>query len=152
MTAILHPPTTQLFCPRRIRVAPPGQTRPRVDRHWIGIDITSLAIGLIRNRLADAFGGQAKYEVIGEPVSLPDAMKLARDDPYQFQWWALGRRRRASRSSARRRPRRKAPSGSGSTSRACKGEHVGAGQHDGASGGAAWTMIRPKCRTTGAKS
>jgi len=23
-------------------------------------------------------------------VSLPDAAKLAHDDPYQFQWWALG--------------------------------------------------------------
>jgi len=27
---------------------------------------------------------------IGEPVSLPDAENLARHDPYQFQWWALG--------------------------------------------------------------
>jgi site-specific DNA-methyltransferase (adenine-specific) len=62
----------------------------RLKRRWIGIDITSLAITLIRHRLADAFGGRAKYEVIGEPVSLPDAAKLAHDDPYQFQWWALG--------------------------------------------------------------
>jgi hypothetical protein len=28
--------------------------------------------------------------VIGEPVSLPDAQDLAANDPYQFQWWALG--------------------------------------------------------------
>jgi DNA modification methylase len=62
----------------------------KLNRRWIGIDITSLAISLIRHRLADAFGHQAKYEVIGEPVSLPDATKLAHDDPYQFQWWALG--------------------------------------------------------------
>jgi len=62
----------------------------RLKRRWIGIDITSLAITLIRHRLANAFGGRAKYEVIGEPVSLPDAAKLAHDDPYQFQWWALG--------------------------------------------------------------
>lgn len=62
----------------------------RLGRKWIGIDITSLAISLIRHRLADTFGDQAKYEVIGEPVSLPDAAKLAQDDPYQFQWWALG--------------------------------------------------------------
>src|SRR3990172_9338683 len=26
----------------------------------------------------------------GEAVSLPDAEELARNDPYQFQWWALG--------------------------------------------------------------
>ncbi|MEW5981312.1 MAG: DNA methyltransferase [Acidobacteriota bacterium] len=62
----------------------------RVHRQWIGIDITSLAISLIRHRLADSFGSTAEYEVIGEPVSLPDARRLAHDDPYQFQWWALG--------------------------------------------------------------
>ena len=30
------------------------------------------------------------YDVIGEPTALPDAEELAHDDPYQFQWWALG--------------------------------------------------------------
>ncbi len=62
----------------------------KLKRHWVGIDITHLAIGLIRHRLVDTFGGRARYEVIGEPVSTPDAAKLAKDDPYQFQWWALG--------------------------------------------------------------
>lgn len=37
----------------------------------------------MRHRLADAFRAAAEYEVIGEPVSLPDAAKLAREDPYQ---------------------------------------------------------------------
>ena len=58
----------------------------RLKRQWIGIDITHLAITLIRHRLRDAFGGAVKYE----PVSLPDAEELAKNDPYQFQWWALG--------------------------------------------------------------
>jgi hypothetical protein len=40
--------------------------------------------------LQDAFGNQTSYQVMGEPVSLPDAEALARQDPYQFQWWALG--------------------------------------------------------------
>jgi DNA modification methylase len=62
----------------------------RLNRPWIGIDITHLAITLIRHRLRDAFGDQAIYKVIGEPVSLPDAQALAQQDPYQFQWWALG--------------------------------------------------------------
>jgi DNA modification methylase len=62
----------------------------RLNRRWIGIDVTNLAITLIRSRLSDTFGGTVEYEVIGEPVSLPDATKLAGDDPYQFQWWALG--------------------------------------------------------------
>ncbi len=62
----------------------------KLKRRWIGIDITHLAITLIRSRLTDTFGGTVPYEVIGEPVSMPDAAKLAADDPYQFQWWALG--------------------------------------------------------------
>ena len=64
----------------------------KLGRRWIGIDITHLAIGLIRHRLRDAYGDQVTntYEVIGEPVSLPDARALAASDPYQFQWWALG--------------------------------------------------------------
>jgi DNA modification methylase len=62
----------------------------KLGRRWIGIDITNLAITLIRSRLTDTFHGAAQYEVIGEPVSLPDAAKLTADDPYQFQWWALG--------------------------------------------------------------
>jgi DNA modification methylase len=60
-----------------------------LNREWIGIDITHLAITLIKHRLKDAFGAVA-YKVIGEPVSLPDAADLAASDPYQFQWWALG--------------------------------------------------------------
>lgn len=61
----------------------------KLKRHWIGIDITHLAITLIRHRLMDSHG-KVEYEVIGEPVSLPDAKALAGQDPYQFQWWALG--------------------------------------------------------------
>jgi site-specific DNA-methyltransferase (adenine-specific) len=62
----------------------------KLGRRWIGIDITHLAITLMKTRLNDAFGDQAKYQVIGEPVSVPDAAALAESDPYQFQWWALG--------------------------------------------------------------
>jgi len=62
----------------------------RLKRQWIGIDITHLAITLIKHRLQNAFGQNVEYQVIGEPVSLPDAETLAMDDPYQFQWWALG--------------------------------------------------------------
>jgi site-specific DNA-methyltransferase (adenine-specific) len=62
----------------------------RLKRQWLGIDITHLAITLVRSRLKDAFGDGAKYQVVGEPVSLPDAEALAKQDPYQFQWWALG--------------------------------------------------------------
>jgi hypothetical protein len=64
----------------------------KLGRNWIGIDITHLAINLIKNRLLGSFGPavKASYHVVGEPVSFPDAARLAEEDPYQFQWWALG--------------------------------------------------------------
>ena len=62
----------------------------KLGRRWIGIDITQLAISLIRYRMEDSFGKDCRFEVIGEPTSLPDATVLAEQDPYQFQWWTLG--------------------------------------------------------------
>jgi DNA modification methylase len=55
---------------------------------WIGIDITYLAVSLIKSRLTKL--GTANYLVLGEPTTLDDAAQLAKDDPHQFQWWALG--------------------------------------------------------------
>jgi len=63
----------------------------KLKRKWIGIDITHLAISLMKNRLKDTFADSVKYEVIGEPVDLKGAEELAASDPYQFQWWALGK-------------------------------------------------------------
>ncbi|MBE3118983.1 MAG: restriction endonuclease [Candidatus Atribacteria bacterium] len=62
----------------------------KLNRRWIGIDITYLAIALMKSRLFDAFGNQVQFNVVGEPASLPDAQALAESDPYQFQYWALG--------------------------------------------------------------
>jgi hypothetical protein len=62
----------------------------KLGRRWIGIDITHLAISLIKHRLLTAFGDEVQYEVIGEPVDVDGAKALAESDPYQFQWWALG--------------------------------------------------------------
>jgi len=61
-----------------------------LGRSWIGIDITHLAITLMKERLKDTFGDTAAFKVVGEPTSVPDAAALAASDPYQFQWWALG--------------------------------------------------------------
>ena len=63
----------------------------KLGRRWIGIDITHLAIGLIRKRLKDTYEDEVDFRVIGEPESLPDAAALAELDRYQFQYWALGR-------------------------------------------------------------
>jgi len=62
----------------------------KLGRQWIGIDITHLAIGLIKRRMEDAFGTDLKYEVIGEPTTVEGARELSEQDKYQFQWWALG--------------------------------------------------------------
>ncbi len=66
----------------------------KLDRRWIGIDITHLSIALMKYRLSDMFGlkEKADYRVIGEPADLAGARALAAKDGgdrYQFQWWAL---------------------------------------------------------------
>lgn len=63
----------------------------RLHRHWIGIDITHLAITLMKHRLHDTLGEDlSPYEVIGDPKDLAGARALAEEDRYQFEWWALG--------------------------------------------------------------
>ncbi|WP_444550076.1 site-specific DNA-methyltransferase [Candidatus Magnetomonas plexicatena] len=71
----------------------------KLNRQWIGIDITHLAINLIKLRLKDMFSIEPKrgsaipvgkdYAVIGEPEDLAGAKELASQNRYQFQWWAL---------------------------------------------------------------
>jgi DNA modification methylase len=60
----------------------------KLARKWIGIDITHLAITVMKERLRDTFG-DITFEVIGEPKDLESARALATQDRYQFQWWAL---------------------------------------------------------------
>jgi len=58
------------------------------DRNWIGIDITHLAINLIKRRIHDKYPS-AKFDIVGEPKDLEGAKQLAQSDRYQFEWWAL---------------------------------------------------------------
>jgi site-specific DNA-methyltransferase (adenine-specific) len=61
-----------------------------LKRRWLGIDITHLAVALIRSRLNDTFGTElSPYEVHGTPTDTASAEALALQDRYQFQWWAL---------------------------------------------------------------
>jgi len=63
-----------------------------LKRRWIGIDITHLAISLIRSRLKEIHVLANKdYRIIGEPADFASAVELMKVDPtgYQFQWWAL---------------------------------------------------------------
>jgi DNA modification methylase len=59
----------------------------KLEREWIGIDITHLAISLIEKRMKDAFPNST-FEVFGTPTDLDGARNLAERDKYQFQWWA----------------------------------------------------------------
>jgi site-specific DNA-methyltransferase (adenine-specific) len=62
----------------------------RLHRRWIGMDITHLAITLIRRRLEDTFASElSAYEVLGNPKDLAGAQELAKEDRHQFEWWAL---------------------------------------------------------------
>ena len=67
----------------------------RLNRRWIGIDVTHLAISLMKSRLHDTFGDDLRrYEVVGAPQDVESAAALAvdseNDGRYQFEWWALG--------------------------------------------------------------
>jgi DNA modification methylase len=60
----------------------------KLNRRWIGIDITHLAIHLIQRRLKDAFPG-IQFDIAGVPKDLGGARALALQDKYEFQKWAL---------------------------------------------------------------
>jgi site-specific DNA-methyltransferase (adenine-specific) len=58
----------------------------RLGRQWIGVDLKHIAIAIIRERMKGLV-----LKVHGEPDDMAGARQLARDDPYGFHWWVLGR-------------------------------------------------------------
>ena len=63
----------------------------KLGRQWIGMDITHLAVALMKNRLKDDFDLEplTDYAVIGEPQDRGGARALWEQDPFQFQYWAV---------------------------------------------------------------
>jgi len=62
----------------------------RLKRNWVGIDITALAINLVKKRLRDQLGlGSKQITVDGYPKDLAGARELAKKDPFAFEYWAL---------------------------------------------------------------
>jgi len=62
-----------------------------LDRKWIGIDITHLAVWLIEQRLKDSFGESIKdaYEIQGSPRDIASAQALWNKNKKEFELWAL---------------------------------------------------------------
>lgn len=60
-----------------------------LHRNWIGIDISPIAISLIKRRLKDTYGESLnKYEVRGTPTDEQSAIALWQQNPNAFQdWW-----------------------------------------------------------------
>ena len=63
----------------------------KLNRQWLGIDITHLAVALMKNRLKTAFNLDPgpDYHVVGEPQDVGSARALAEQDRFQFQFWAM---------------------------------------------------------------
>lgn len=61
-----------------------------LNRQWIGIDITHLAIRITEQRLEDTFG-EVDYLVRGGPEDIPSAKYLAECDAIEFQNWIVGK-------------------------------------------------------------
>lgn len=59
------------------------------NRRWIGVDITHLAITLIKHRLS-RYRPLPRYEVHGEPLDVGSARFLAEKNRFQFEYWVLG--------------------------------------------------------------
>ena len=63
----------------------------KLRRHWVGIDVTYLAIDLIRKRLRHSYGEQIEgtYEVHGIPTDVQGAEALFNENPFDFERWAV---------------------------------------------------------------
>ena len=63
----------------------------KLGRKWAGIDITHLAVALMKHRLYASFNIEPgrDFDVVGEPVDLGGARALAEQDRFQFEYWAL---------------------------------------------------------------
>jgi adenine specific DNA methylase Mod len=63
-----------------------------LNRKWIGIDITYLAIDVIKKRLEkNRIREGVDFEIGGEPTDVYSAEKLAEKDPFQFQIWCVSK-------------------------------------------------------------
>lgn len=64
----------------------------KLRRRWVGIDISTFASGLIKERLSKEFPHiRSEIEVRGTPETILDARALAQRDKFEFEKWVCGR-------------------------------------------------------------
>ena len=95
--SLTHPATKAMWYWTRSVVAAPQSPSPSdSSASWIGIDITHVAISLMKSRLRDTFNSDlSDYDVIGVPTRRRKrkralAVESEHDGRYQFEYWALG--------------------------------------------------------------
>ncbi len=78
----------------------------KLRRRWLGIDVTHLAVALMKSRLKTAFNlvPERDYLVHGEPLDAGSARALWSQDPFQFQYWAVSLLEAQPQDRARRGP------------------------------------------------
>ena len=63
----------------------------RLNRQWIGIDISLYAMGVIEQRLRQSFVDiSSSIELVQIPVDLTSVRSLAKRDPWEFEKWICG--------------------------------------------------------------
>lgn len=83
----MHPVFSKLLqggCGTTVTVA------EKLNRDWIGIDITHLAVQLMKYRLEDTFENKVDFQIKGVPVDVKSAEQLAQQDRFRFESWAIG--------------------------------------------------------------
>jgi site-specific DNA-methyltransferase (adenine-specific) len=63
----------------------------RLKRIWVGIDITHLAISVLKWRLEKLGVSRNSIKTIGEPIDILGARNLFEQDRYEFQYWVVDR-------------------------------------------------------------
>ena len=68
-------------------MAPQWKPPPTLNRQFIGIDIASFALDLIRERRLE----NRAVPIIGVPLELDDAAQMVKEDAFAFEKWAIER-------------------------------------------------------------
>ena len=65
----------------------------RLGRRWIGIDVSYLAVDLIKTRMIGSYGSQIteSFQIIGAPADVDGARAMFADSPFEFERWAVTR-------------------------------------------------------------